>query len=516
MDIVLVNPGGRRSIYQALSNELAAIEPPLWAGLMARFVQIKGCSAEIVDADAEDLSPEQVAERVASRRPTLVAVVAYGHQPSASTQVMPAASAICSAIRTEIPDARILLVGGHVSALPEVTLAEEAVDFVCTGEGPYTLTDLIRALKSGEGTFDPGEGTFDPGEGSLDTGEDIFAAVRGLCYLRNGVTHRTQPAPLVVDLDAEMPEPAWELLPMDRYRAHNWHCFDGLQRQPYAAIYTTLGCPFKCSFCCIQAPFKEGERESGYKPGKNSYRRWNVDAVLAQIDTLVNKYGVRNIKIADEMFVLDRRHVLGICNGIIERGYDLNIWAYARVDTVRADMIDTLKRAGIHWLALGIEAANPRVLDDVDKAYTREQIVETVSAVREGGIYVIANYIFGLPEDDHDTMQQTLDLALELNCEFANFYCAMAYPGSPLYRDALAEGWALPEDWGGYSQHGIQTKPLPTRYLTAGEVLRFRDRAFDTYFSNPAYLHMIEQTFGIETVRHINEMASHTLERAHA
>lgn len=494
LDIVLVNPGGRRSIYQVLSNELAAIEPPLWAGLMARFVQLKGYSAEIIDADAEDLAPEQVVERVVSSRPALVAVVAYGHQPSASTQVMPAASAICSAIRAEIPNAQILLVGGHVSALPEETLAEEDVDFVCTGEGPYTLTDLIRALK---------------------VGNDSLDEVRGLCYLRDGVAHRTQPAPFVVDLDAEMPGPAWNLLPMDRYRAHNWHCFDGLQRQPYAAIYTTLGCPFKCSFCCIQAPFKEGERELGYKAGKNAYRRWGVEAVLTQIDTLVNDYGVRNIKIADEMFVLDRRHVLGICDGIIERGYDLNIWAYARVDTVRADMIDTLKRAGINWLALGIEAANPRVLNDVDKSYTREQIVETVSAVREGGIYVIANYIFGLPEDDRDTMQQTLDLALELNCEFANFYCAMAYPGSSLYRDALAEGWALPEDWGGYSQHGIHTKPLPTRYLTASDVLRFRDRAFDTYFNNPAYLRMIEQTFGAETVRHINEMASHTLERAH-
>ena len=80
-------------------------------------------------------------------------------------------------------------------------------------------------------------------------------------------------------------------------------------------------------------------------------------------------------------------------------------------------------------------------------------------------------------------MQRTLDLALDLNCEFANFYSAMAYPGSPLYEEAIRRGWRLPETWSGYSQHSVDTLPLPTRHISAGEVLSFRDRAFDTYFT---------------------------------
>jgi radical SAM superfamily enzyme YgiQ (UPF0313 family) len=300
---------------------------------------------------------------------------------------------------------------------------------------------------------------------------------------------------------------------MERYRAHNWHCLGGRDRQPYASLYTTLGCPYHCSFCCIQAPFKSGERAAGRNGSVNTYRAWGPDAVLAQIDLLVNRYGVRNIKIADEMFVLNRRHVLGICDRIIERGYDLNIWAYTRVDTIKDDMLDKLKAAGFHWLAFGIEAGADRVRDNVDKGFAQEEVYAVLDRVRQAGINVIGNYIFGLPEDDRETMQATLDLATDLNCEFANFYSAMAYPGSPLYALAVRQGVPLPEQWTGYSQHSRDCLPLPTRYLPAREVLHFRDEAFLKYYTNPHYLKMIDRRFGAETAAHIRQMTEYRLER---
>jgi radical SAM superfamily enzyme YgiQ (UPF0313 family) len=300
---------------------------------------------------------------------------------------------------------------------------------------------------------------------------------------------------------------------MTRYRAHNWHCFGELEREPYAAIYTTLGCPYRCSFCCIQAPFKAGEHMMGLRAESNSYRFWSPARVIGEIDLLVTRYGVRNIKFADEMFVLNQRHVMGICDLLIERGYDLNIWAYARVDTVKDNMLDKLKGAGFNWLALGIEAADDRVLTDVDKRYEVDEVYATVRQIKNAGINIIGNYIFGLPEDTHETMQRTLDLALDLNCEFANFYSAMAYPGSPLYEEAVRNGWRLPATWSGYSQHSVDTLPLPTRHISAGEVLAFRDRAFDTYFRHEPYLKLVEEKFGGPTLAHIREMTSHRLER---
>ena len=492
LDLVLVNPGNRVKIYQSLSSTLAAVEPPVWAGLMATFVRNHGFSVSIIDATAEELSSQETAEKIAELNPVLTAVVVYGQQPSASTQVMPGASAVCTAIKQISPNFKVLLVGGHVAALPERSLREEDTDFVAAGEGLYTMLELLAALKS-------------------DAPD--YSKVRGLWYWEGKEVKANPPAPLLMDVETKMPGIAWDLLPMAKYRAHNWHCFDGLVREPYAAIYTTLGCPFHCSFCCIQAPFKTGEKELGYKEITNSYRFWSPQRVMEEIDLLVNKYGVRNIKIADEMFVLNPKHVLGICDGIIERGYDLNIWAYARVDTVRDEMLDKLKRAGFNWLALGIEAANERVRDDVQKGYNQEDIRKTVDKIRNAGINIIGNYIFGLPEDDLETMQATLDLALDLNCEFANFYSAMAYPGSPLYNKAIQEGLSLPESWSGYSQHAVDTMPLPTKYLSSAQVLEFRDHAFQVYFNNPKYLEMIARKFGQETVEHIRQMADHKLER---
>jgi radical SAM superfamily enzyme YgiQ (UPF0313 family) len=492
LDLVLINPGGRTQVYQSLGTRLAAVEPPVWAGLMATFCRGRGLSVEVIDAEADELVPAEVAERVQDLRPVLAAVVVYGHQPSASTQNMTAAGLSCTAIKELRPEQPVLLVGGHVAALPERTLREEAADFVAAGEGLHTLVGLVEALKAPAPSLD---------------------RVPGLWHRAGGRPCRTPDRPLVADLDGEMPGLAWDLLPMGKYRAHNWHCLGGLERQPYAALYTTLGCPYHCSFCCIQAPFRAGEQAAGMRATANSYRYWGPAAVLRQIDTLVNEYGVRNLKIADEMFVLNRRHVLGICDGLIERGYGLNIWAYTRVDTIKDGLLDKLKAAGFNWLAFGIEAGADRVRADVDKAFAQEEVYKVLARVRDAGINVIGNYIFGLPEDDLDTMRATLDLATDLNCEFANFYSAMAYPGSPLYERAVRLGVPLPGQWTGYSQHSRDCLPLPTRYLTAREVVRFRDEAFQRYYTNPPYLEMVRRRFGPETVAHIGQMAGYRLER---
>jgi radical SAM superfamily enzyme YgiQ (UPF0313 family) len=485
LDVLLVNPGGREKIYQQLGDQLTAVEPPLWARLIAGYLLDRGLSVEILDSEALQIGPERLAGVVRDIAPRLVCMVVFGHQPSASTQQMMGAGEACRSIRNLAPDTRIILVGGHVAALPLRTLQEEAADFVCSGEGPATVWRLALALREGA--------------------PESLAEVPGLVWRSQGLIRHNPPAPLISNLDEDLHGNAWHLLPMEKYRAHNWQCFGDLgSRQPYASIYTSLGCPFKCTFCCINAPF-----------GTNRYRMRNPPRVVQEIEHLYSKYGVRTFKIIDEMFVLNDRHVAGICELLAARpwAHELNIWAYARVDTVKPERLQLLRSAGIRWLALGIESGSEHVRDGAEKSLDHQDIVEIVARIRGAGINVIGNYIFGLPDDDLSTMRMTLDLAKELNCEFANFYSAMAYPGSKLYELALQRGWPLPERWSGFSQHSYDCLPLPTEKVSAAEVLHFRDSAFHEYFSNSSYLSMVESKFGPETRRHIEEMAAYRLPR---
>lgn len=259
-----------------------------------------------------------------------------------------------------------------------------------------------------------------------------------------------------------------------------------------------------CSFCCISAPFHG-----------NKYQVRDAESVVNEIEMLHSMYGVKTFKIVDEMFVLRPSHYENICTRLIDFGLGdkINIWSYARVDSVKPENLALLRAAGIRWLALGIESGSKHVRDGADKVFKNDDIVGVVRAIQAAGICVIGNFMYGLEDDTHETMQATLDLALELRCEFANFYSTMAYPGSKLYADAVASGARLPASWLGYSQHAYETQPMDTAHIKAEAVLRFRDEAFMTYFTDPGYIAMVRHKFGLEAVQHIMKMTSHHINR---
>lgn len=762
LDLLLINPGaahgikGGHSIYGELGNELTAIEPPLWCRLIAGYVRDRGHSVAILDAEAQNLRPEDVAGKVRMLRPRLACIAAYGHQPSASTQQMAAAGAIAREIKQRVLEYQpVMILGGHVSALPERTMREETVDYACVGEGPITVERLLQ-------------------HGLITDAQK--ASIPGLVWrsgnLQNMVVNPS--APLIEDM-AQLHGDAWDLLPMKLYRAHNWQCFDNLaERQPYASIYTSLGCPYKClagdvevntiygrfpikrlaecfgdtgvpvytydpatgqafiadgikirkygvdqelmrvhfdngthldctpdhgfmqfkwgngksessqweceakdltpgahvralrmehhpegriyvtwarrarklrqllgseqvhhddrnksndhpsnldlcgstaehflrhpeiaermrisnptrdgmsdewiakiaaanrgktrspasrlryresklgklnpnfkhghrvgtasrlevnhrivrierlhqrgdvycltvpqtgwffandvlvkncSFCCINSPFQS-----------NRYRMREPGHVVAEIASLYDRHNIRTFKITDEMFVLNEAHYTAIADGLIINGLGskINIWAYARVDTVKPERLALLRKAGIRWLALGIESGSAHVRDGANKKFRNDDIIGVVRAIQRAGINVIGNFIVGLPDDTHETMEQTYQLAAETNCEFMNVYSAQAYPGSRLYDEAVATNAALPSSWRGYSQHNDDCRPLDTKYIRGKDVLAFRDQFFSRYFSRPEYTHMVAEKFGAETVAHIEKMLEYKLPR---
>jgi len=246
-------------------------------------------------------------------------------------------------------------------------------------------------------------------------------------------------------------------------------------------------------------------------------RFWHPEFVVDEIERLVSK-GVTTIRITDEMFLLNRKHYLSICEQIKQRGLGekLNMWAYSRVDTVAdRSVLETLRAAGIKGLCLGIESGDRRVRLEIDKGRFEDvDVRRVIRQIHDVGIEVLANYMFGLPGDTLETMQRTLDLSLELCTSGWNAYAAMALPGSRLYADAVLAGTDLPKSYSGYSFHSYDCLPLPTKACSAAEILKFRDDAFHIYHSSRGFLDRIERLYGQEAVNVAKKMNGVRLKRA--
>jgi anaerobic magnesium-protoporphyrin IX monomethyl ester cyclase len=499
MDILFVHANASKLIYQELAKRHSAIEPPIWAAMLANSMRQAGYGVAILDAEAERLDYLQTAQRITEAKARIVCFVVYGQQPSASSQNMEGATATCNELKRLSPTCFTVFVGGHVAALPQETLCRErAIDAVCQNEGVYTLRDLLAVEKLGD--------------------ENLLKRVRGLVFRSGaGAIVSNPPSPVVPNdrLEADLPGMAWDLLPpIGRYRTAGWHSWsNGNDREPFAALYTSLGCPYRCSFCMINIINRVSPEPGTSSADSNLYRRWSPEFVIRQFDHLA-ALGVRNVKIADELFVLAPNHFMRICDLIAERGYDFNLWAYSRVDTCKPAYLETLARAGVKWLGLGIENPNEVLRRDIHKdGYLDIKIVDIIRLIRETGINVGGNYIFGLPHDTRESMRETLQFALENQTEMVNFYCAMAYPGSPLYLSARQRGVALPETYSGFSQHSYDCLNLANDQLPAAEILAFRDAAWRTYHTDPRYLDLLAARFGQEAREDIEKTASITLKR---
>lgn len=297
-------------------------------------------------------------------------------------------------------------------------------------------------------------------------------------------------------------KPRWDLLDMTKYKAHLWHSFtNNCETQPYGITYTSISCPMQCQYCATKSFY-----------GKTFEQRL-IEDVMSDFDSLAKK-GITNIKIMDELFIFNKKRVHAICDEIIKRGYNFNIWAYARIDIMDNDLLSKMRKAGIRWLAFGIEHGNENIRKNVLKgSFTNQQIKNVIKMTKDNDICIIGNFMFGFWEDTMDTLKETYNLALELQCEYINFYNLCVYPGTPLYEKYQKKGISLYKNYNQYAQTSSVFKPLPTYYLEAEEVLKYRDEAFINYFKNPSYLNMIKDKFGELALKKIDEMLSIKLER---
>ena len=392
-----------------------------------------------------------------------------------------------------------MFVGGHVAALPlEVLNQEDSIDMIALNEGVYAISNLLNIKNLND--------------------VSLLKKVKGIGFKdENKHVILNNPEIIVPKkmLELDLPGIAWDLLPsLSKYRTAGWHSWsNNSEKEPFAALYTSLGCPYTCSFCMINIINRNSNESNISSEDSNSFRWWSPEFIIKQFDYFA-KQGVRNVKIADELFVLNPNHFIKICDLIIERKYDFNIWAYSRIDTCKPEYLEKLQKAGVKWLGLGIENPSNSIRQEVHKDSFKEvKIKDVIDTIRNSGINVAANYIFGLPEETKESMDFTYSFAEDTNTEMVNFYCAMAYPGSPLHLEARKNKVKLPSTYTGYSQHSYDTQNLPSSNLSAAEILNFRDNAWLKYHTNKKYLNLIETKFGEPAKNNIEQTTKIKLKR---
>ncbi|HAM39149.1 MAG TPA: B12-binding domain-containing radical SAM protein [Elusimicrobia bacterium] len=457
VDLLLINPGNRLEQFANL-NELATVAQPLGLAMIAGFIRQYGFSVAIIDAEANFWIPEQTIQEIEKYEPLLIGVSAF-------TTKMTAAGKIFKLIREKMPGVKTIIGGHHASAIPERTLREEAVDFVIQGEGYYPTLELLTALKKKQNDFN----------------------IKGIWYLENNKIVGNGHSEIITNLD-ELPFAAWDLLQMEKYKTHHWHAWDyNLRQTNFSLLYTSLGCPFNCDYCSVNVVY-----------GKRGSRFRSAARVVKEIELLVDKYKIQHIELIDDTFTINPKRVEEICDQIISHnlGDKINIWCFARTDTVSEHLMSKMKRAGVNWVFMGFESGSEIVLKDVHKKQTVEQIKKATDIVHNAGIHIGGNYVFGLPNDTHETMRITLDLAKELNTEYANFFIHMPYPGTRFHELSKEKGYPLPEKWGQYGFFAPDALPMRNEALSAEDILRFRDNAFKEYFNSEKYQAMVKNKFG--------------------
>lgn len=292
----------------------------------------------------------------------------------------------------------------------------------------------------------------------------------------------------------------------ERTKVYNFQC------SPYDNYFANYVLGHNCMINLIN---RNNNAEGITAADSAGFRYWSAEKSLAEIDRLLDK-GVRTLRFSDEMFWLRKAHHEPLIQGLIERNYydDFNFWAYARVDTVLPGKLARFRRAGIKWLCLGVESGNRNIRREASKgSFEDVDIREVFKEIEEAGIKPMTNVIVGLPGDTYETMQETLDLAIELDAPMFNCYGAMALPGTPLYEQAKKEGKKLPDSYAGYGFLSYECQPMGTDTLTPAEVLKFRDDAFHHYYSRESWQNKIEKMFGVEAKKNVQEMLKIRLKR---
>ncbi len=385
---------------------------------LAPILEKKGFESKILEANIDDLTPEQVKEEIRKYSPDAVGItnmsLEYWKQPHFTAKI----------VKEVNPNIITIMGGVQATTLPQKIMEDSNFDYVILSEGEERLPQLLNIIQ----------------KDNLD-----FSEMNGVGYRENGKVFIKEPFGFIEDLDS---------LSLPDYKKFNWQkIMNNTQKAtggiaskqfPSASVLTSRGCPNRCCFCA--GPIAMG-RKVRYRSPEN---------ILKEIDMLVNEYGVREITFMDDAMYGDRERARKILEGIKERNYNL-IWkntsvAYWDLDY---DLLKLMKESGCYQVIIAPESGNKRVLKEIiHKAGTKEKAREVVNWCKELNLDVETMFVIGFPGETWEEIRDTTNFADELDPTLVKFAIATPFPRTELFNVAVEKGY-LPKDFNFYREDMI-------------------------------------------------------------
>ena len=419
---------------------------PMWLAYATGVLEQAGHEVKLIDAPARRMTVDDVLNLARDWRPELAIIDVT--TPSVYHDVQ-----VAAALKDAAPGLFVVLVGTHVSALPEETLQLNArIDAAALHEYDYTVRDLAAAL---------------------ETDGDI-QSVAGLCYRdAQGRFIRTPERELIRDLD-DLP---FVTQVYERHLDIKDYFYTNA-RHPVVTVVSGRGCPNRCVYCVLPQVMNG-----------RGYRRRSVKNVVDELEYIATGLPqVNDIFFEDDTLTIDRKRIRAICDEIVRRGLKLTWTCNARAD-VDLETLTKMKAAGCRLMCVGYESGDQRVLDAMKKNLTVEQIRQFAKDSKKAGILVHGCFLVGNPGETRDSLMTTLKLAKELNPDTAQFYPIMIYPGTEAYRWAQENDYLTTHDFGEWlTEDGLHNTIVSRPGLSARELVEFCDYARQQFYLRPRYV----------------------------
>ncbi|MEW6169991.1 MAG: radical SAM protein [Candidatus Omnitrophota bacterium] len=436
--IVLINPS-----YLEFSNAIHGSEwvsPPLGLGYIASVLLRSGYEVEIIDMAVQEFEEKKLKDFLLFKSPEIVGI-------TSTTPAIKKALNIASMVKGILPNTLVVLGGVHPTCFPEELIRQEEIDVVVQGEGELTFLELVElTLENSEKRF------FVCGTVQKSDGKIIFNPRR----------------PFIEDLDS-LPFPAHQLFNLARYR----HPL--MRSNKTAAILTSRGCPFNCTYC-NRGVFNR------------RYRMRSPENVIEEIEYLINKHSVFDFAFIDDNFTLDRSHIEGICNGIVKKGLKIK-WSApngVHAKTIDFELAKLMKKSGCYSLSFGIESGNQKTLDYIKKNIDLATIRGAFEVCRKVGIETVAFIIIGFPNENRNDIDNTLHFLKDIKVDIADFHILIPLPKTAIYEELKNRNYILEEDWSKYTFHN---EPIfRTDFFSPKEIFYEYKRAYRKFYLRPGYI----------------------------